>query len=469
MKPNLKQSLYSFRKSNDYRINSFVSLFRVLSILLIIVAAGMAITGIITVNDILGVGGIASLALIAPAGIVTDPNYEKEKLLADSINNELQKYKSDIEAKINLTDKDNKEQIKSLSEILTKVESAIKAHGELLQSYSESKKSYQKVDMKKAITEAVEQLNKQRAGFVQIKSGPTTMLESTHLTGQIPQAERESGYNNLIRQVFELRAMSNVFGISSNTAEWVEQFNLLGAAATQVEGQPKAIIDWEYRVNSAAVQTIAEFVKISKQMLSDVEYIESEIDNNLVYQIALKEEAQLLTGNGIAPNINGVTKYAQTVDLSTLAGTIPFANYLDAIGAAITQIYVIGKGTFIPNVVYINPATLYILQHGSKTTEGEYLLPAFMMPDKRQISGVVLKPSVTIPAGYILAADMLKFTIRDREGVVIEMGWENDDFTRNLVTIRAEKRLVSYVKENDVEAFVYDNLDTIAAYINKTS
>ena len=48
--------------------------------------------------------------------------------------------------------------------------------------------------------------------------------------------------------------------------------------------------------------------------------------------------------------------------------------------------------------------------------------------------------------------------------VAVQMGYENDDFTKNLVTILAEARAVHYVKTNHLAAFVYgDFSDAITA------
>lgn len=395
---------------------------------------------------------------------------ESEKVLIDAVKLELDSYKNDIEKK--LEDKQNlsSEEIKKLNDALQKIDKSLVEQSEMIHSMKESKTKTEKIDLKKCIKEAIVKLKQQGSGRVEIvKSFPTTMLESTHLSGQIPQAEREPGYNNLLRQAFVVRQLANSFGITSNYAEWVEQYSLTGSAGMQVEGQEKSIVDWMYRVAGTQVETIADYIKISTQMLNDVEMIENEINSNLTYQIDLKENQQLLFGTGTSPQIHGLTTYAQTVDNANLANTIPDANYLDAIGAAIAQIFNNGKGKFIPNSVLVNPIDEFVMKYGSKDADGTYLLPTFFMPDGSQINGVRIVPDVTIPSGHFLVGDFRWFTVRDKEGLTITMGWENDDFTRNLVTIRGEKRLCSYVKANDVEAFIYDEFATVISYINKAS
>ena len=45
----------------------------------------------------------------------------------------------------------------------------------------------------------------------------------------------------------------------------------------------------------------------------------------------------------------------------------------------------------------------------------------------------------------------------------MSVGLDKDDFTRNMITILAEARLVQYVKNNDKSAFVFGDItDDIA-------
>jgi uncharacterized protein (UPF0548 family) len=69
-------------------------------------------------------------------------------------------------------------------------------------------------------------------------------------------------------------------------------------------------------------------------------------------------------------------------------------------------------------------------------------------------------------AGTYLVGDFSKSNVRVREGVNMQVGYVNDDFQRNMVTILAEARLVHYVKANDVNAFVYGDISTDIAAID---
>lgn len=310
-------------------------------------------------------------------------------------------------------------------------------------------------------------------GFIQVKT-VGAMTISNNVTGTMPQAERESGFNNVVRQTFTIRNGANTFGISSRTAEWVEQSGIEGGAGMTAEGTAKTQVDWDYSVKTASVKKITSYVKISKEMLNDIEGMLGEINGNLMYQVDLKEETQLLTGDGTSVNLNGIEKYAQPLDLAALSGTVEAANNWDVLAAAITQIKVNAKAN--ANRIFLNPADIFLSIHATKDTTNDYINPVTVVPNATPgaqpsvfVWGVPVVESDTITAGEFLVADMTKFTIRDKEAFNVQIGFENDDFTKNMVTILGEKELVSYVKANDVEAFVTDTFADGKAFLETAS
>jgi len=85
------------------------------------------------------------------------------------------------------------------------------------------------------------------------------------------------------------------------------------------------------------------------------------------------------------------------------------------------------------------------------------------------IWGVPVVESDSITAGEFLVADMTRYNIRDLDGFQVSVGLENDDFTKNLVTIRGEKRLATYVKANYVAGFVTDTFADGIAFLEVAS
>jgi HK97 family phage major capsid protein len=330
---------------------------------------------------------------------------------------------------------------------------------------------------KEALTEAVTQLKERgnMKGYVQVKT-LGTMSIANNVTGTMPQADREAGMTNQVRRQFTIRNGANVFGITSGTAEWVEQQNREGSASITAEGAAKPQIDWEYIVNNATVKKIPAYVKITNEMLNDIPGMMGEINGELRYKVEYAEETELLTGDGTASHLNGLTKYAQSLDLAALAGTISNPNNWDAIAAAITQIQSNTENAYLPNRIYMNPVDVFTSLHGIKKSDGEYINPVSVIINPNGVGlpqvyvlGVPVVATNAVTAGTFYVCDMTKFTIRDREAFVVSVGYENDDFTKNLVTILGEKRLVSYVKTNHQEAFVKSTFAAAKTFIEAGS
>lgn len=305
-----------------------------------------------------------------------------------------------------------------------------------------------------------------------------TMTFGASVTGQMPQADRESGIANVVRQAFTIRNGSNVFPTNSNLVEWVEQANIEGSAGMTAEGASKTQQDWEYVVRNASVRKITSYIKITEEMLSDIDGMMGEINGNLLYQVELKEEVQLITGDGTGQNLNGIEKYAQELDNAGLISTFDngVANNWDVLGASITQIRVEGKGELRANRIYLNPIDVFLSIHRTKSTTKDYINPVTVIPNVTPgglpslfIWGVPVVESDSITLGEFLTADMTRFNIRDLEGMTVSIGLENDDFTKNLVTIRGEKRLATYVKTNYVAGFVTDTFADGIAFLEVAS
>lgn len=378
---------------------------------------------------------------------------EIENSVENKVKSELQNVKSSIEG---------------LEKNTNELKEALVKQGEMLLEKT-AKKISGKKEFEKSLTDIAGKIKAGATGFhaIEVEKVAALMSEATNITGEVPQSDRIPGINNVVKQVTVLRNFANVGGTNSNLVSWVEQQNIDGAAAITAEGNAKPLVDWDYVEATANVRKIAGRVRISTEMLSDIPNMMAEINGDLLYRLALAEETQLLSGAGGA-QLNGVTTYAQPLDLAALADSVEAANDIDAIGAAITQIYVNGKGMFIPNVIFLNPVDAFKLK-SVKNNDESYVMPVYIMPDGMRIMGIQVIETVTITAGNFLVADMRYFNIRDKETTRIEIGRDADDFSKNMVTIIAEKRLATFVKANDVEAFVYESFTDAKNFINKAS
>jgi len=276
-------------------------------------------------------------------------------------------------------------------------------------------------------------------------------------TGNIALSTLEAGVSRIARPIIKIRDIVNMGTTASKFVTYISQSRATESAWTdeagvKVSGQPT------YEEISEEVKKVAGTVKISKEMLADLAFVQSEINSDLMASIDQAIEVALL--NGAVGGINGIMTNAVNFAAGTFAGTVIAPNISDVIRVAISQIQ---NANFEPTHVVLNPADVAKMQL-TKTTAGEYTYPMFLM-DVNRVANLIVVSTTNMAAGEFLVGDFSKSNVRMREAMNVQVGYVNDDFQRNMVTILAEARLVQYVKANDYPAFVTGNIATAIAAI----
>ncbi len=309
--------------------------------------------------------------------------------------------------------------------------------------------------------EALKGLKNNRHGSVRFElKAVADMLVSTHVTGQVPQAEREAGITRIVRRQPFIVELTNTGTIGSTTWEWVEQKNPEGTVTMVAEGAAKPQLDFELVLASATVRKVAAHIKASKEMLDDIPLMEAEINQELTELINLDIDEQVLSGDGTGQNLTGILENAVAFAAGTFAtgqaNEIDEANNQDVLRVAINQIMV---AHFQPNFILMHPSDVTGMDV-SKASDGHYILPPFSTLDNTIIKGIPIVQNTGITEGDYLVGDFTKSGVRFKEGLTIDVGFENDDFTKNFITILAESRLVHRVKSNHYNAFVTGDFAT---------
>lgn len=238
--------------------------------------------------------------------------------------------------------------------------------------------------------------------------------------------------------------------ISGNAIQYFVEGALEGAFTTVAEGgakpqlhvaDPTAVVD--------ALKKIAGWVKFSDEMLEDLDFIVSEINGRLLYELARFEEQQILDGTGSGSNLQGILRRTG-IQTETAADNTDNA---DALFRAITKVST-GSGLDADGLV-INPADYQSLRL-SKDGNGQYMGGGFFEGQYGN-GAVVMNPPVwglrTVVTPAIAAGTALvgaygqAATLYRKGGVRVESTNSHDsDFTSNLVTVRAEERVALAVR-----------------------
>jgi HK97 family phage major capsid protein len=223
----------------------------------------------------------------------------------------------------------------------------------------------------------------------------------------------------------------------------------------------KNIIDFDLVEVTTTLKKRTNFIKVSEEMLEDIDFIQSEIQNELLVLLNLDLDAQILNGNGIGTNLNGINTIATTFAAGSFAGTVINANNYDVVKVAATQVI---SANFMPNYLLINPIDKASMEL-SKSVDGLYTTPAFVTADGSQIAGLRVIENNGVAAGEYLVMDSTKCATYLKNGIRIEMGRDSDDFSKNMWTIIAEVRAENVISENNYDAFVKGDFATDRAAI----
>jgi len=198
-------------------------------------------------------------------------------------------------------------------------------------------------------------------------------------------------------------------------------------------------------------------------MLDDIPLMEAEVNEELRERINLEIDSQILSGDGLGQNLTGILENAVPFAAGSFALAVDEANNKDVLRIAINQIMV---AQFMPNFILMHPSDVTAMDV-EKASDGHYILPPFVNNDNTSVKGIPIITNTGITEGDYLVGDFTKSAVRFKEGLTFDVGFENDDFTKNFVTILAEARLVHRVKSNHYPAFVTGDFAVDKAAIKK--
>lgn len=143
----------------------------------------------------------------------------------------------------------------------------------------------------------------ERSGRVSLSAEQAKTLIT--LTTVSPQNQR-LGMQPMIREERTVIDMMNEGTLDSTVIEYYEQTTFTNAAAETAESatKPEGALAWTLRTSTA--RDIAWWIPMTKQSIRDNAWLEAAVRGELVFGIRRREETQVLTGDGISPNLLGI-------------------------------------------------------------------------------------------------------------------------------------------------------------------
>ena len=286
-----------------------------------------------------------------------------------------------------------------------------------------------------------------RADKLQLKAAGT-MLTSTNVTGEGMEGiqPQQIGYIPTPKHYHDsyLDLFPKVM-VDSATVVIVNEANNDGTiSAATTEGAAKNLVDVDDAVSRLTLNKYTDYIKISREMLDDIPFMSAQVDRVLRRRLKNKVCEFFFTA------INAATPTYDAADLT--AGT---------------------TGTTVKDCL---PAIYADMQRLS-----EYSMNLWMLdqPDYAKLFNEagqnylwygLMNPTILhndhLTTGNIMGLHTEAFPLYIYKDINITVGMEDDDFTKNLVTIVGETRVGWSIAGNALNALYNDTITATLAAIN---
>jgi hypothetical protein len=303
--------------------------------------------------------------------------------------------------------------------------------------------------------------NGDRNAKVEIKAAGNMSLAG-NVTGQIPQAFRLPGYNDVPQREVRFLQLLQMGQIGSNIVEWVYMANEDGTAGATAEGATKKQIDWDWLLGTERVEKYTAFIKVTTEMVADIPFMDNAIRTELSRKLLQSVELGAFSGSGTTPNLHGVYTVATAWAAGAFALAVDNANLVDVLRVGVNQIALALQPT--PNYILLHPTDLLALKMIKvSATDKRYIDVLQEIAMNSTMDGIPIITTTLVTQGtFLIGNRSLQFMLQ-KEAVRVEIGYDGNDFTTNFVTVRAEWRGVVYVMTNDRTAFVKGTIATAIA------
>ena len=336
--------------------------------------------------------------------------------------------------------------IKSLEDVLAE-------QGNIINDLKESKV---KAMPTKSIKEEIAEISKTQdfANFKKKSSmfqfelkAAAQMTIGTNITGEtglLPTPTMWAGYNPYNWNPATFWDYANKRTTDSPVISWCEEVSPDGTPATVAEAGAKGKIDWDILVEKSSAIKLASNIKISDEMLDDINFIGGEISDNLINRV------RLATSGNIYAYI--VANAGLTAISSTMADMGGSAPTMWQLVVACQQTLV--KSNQLCTHIFLNPTDYARLL----LTKGDSNIMIHINATSTNVNGVIVVSANEVPLDKFVACNLNKLNVFVYKPMTVEMGWVDADFTNNMKTFVGEHRVHYFIRNNDKTAFLYGDV-----------
>lgn len=226
--------------------------------------------------------------------------------------------------------------------------------------------------------------------------------------------------------------------------DW-DEATTVRAAAMVAEGAafPESTAKWqEY---SLKVRKIGDTLPVTEEFFEDEERAAAELEMFLDTNVNSKIDDQIVNGDGTGENLKGLL--ASVPAFTAVASGIPSANIYDLVKKVRTDITKTRGSKYRPDMVVFNSDTLDRLQLEKDAND------SYIFRDVMNIGAMEIVIDDNLADNVMVVGDSRFASIYEMGGVVLSKGEINAQFTSDMMTIKARKRLLFLIRNVDQTGF----------------
>lgn len=278
-----------------------------------------------------------------------------------------------------------------------------------------------------------------------VPSGNAEVFAGTAGAFIVPQAL--PGYVDLRVRPLTVENVLPAGSLSSPVLWYVIETVRTNNAAATAEGalKPQGTFDFERR--QEVVSKIAEIFKLADEVLTDASQLRTYVNQRLINDLGQVAQTEILTGDGTGNHLLGLnnrTGYEPTVVAGSLGADS--SAWATGILRQITQVRTLGFDE--PNAIFINPLDWEVLQNQTDANGQYYNGGPYgraygqSSPNVATFWGLKMVSTLGQPQGTALVGNFDVATVWNYQGITMDMSnSNNDDFEKDLITVRGERRL----------------------------
>jgi len=279
-------------------------------------------------------------------------------------------------------------------------------------------------------------------------SNNVVQLKDITYSGNFPGFEdwRQELRNDVImidRDTFHFRDIIPLGSTSGDSIKYPKEGAKTGTGpaswargTTIANTDPKPAFEPNLSVYSTPVEWIAGTMRLPVEMLADLPFLTSYLQNFARIELLEEEDDQILNGNGTSPELDGILPNATAYDGSR-------TNILEMIvDANLRQLGVVNT---MGTDVILNPTNVVDIVLNQASGSGEYDQPGGVVAwvnGQLEIAGLNVRKTNKISANDFLVGNFSHAQIFQRMAPQLRFfEQDQDNVVKNLVTVRIEERL----------------------------